>query len=339
MLVGRPFFVAVRVVTWALCVACSGMSGFGCGAEEAKPNLPAVLATIELPIAHRTANAAPSEATQVELGTSELRIEGGRELKLTNGRVPAGEIRDHVLANFKAKLGAKRVVAISAHAAVPYATLALVIHTALTSGAKELAFKVRKPGSNTDTGWLFVRDNRFARSAEQAVFAAAELPTWDSFARVWEDAVDACQQISQRGDCGYKPVLKAAGGQLDLMLRARGTGLALRFRQTGAPEPATQPKTARQAAEMLDGVKAPPQAREAPPEPSTEHVFTLRADQATVTPSPISSVMKLACGSQTCPAVVDAESGSMSGRVIALIGAAFPDGSADPKLAWVLPSQ
>jgi hypothetical protein len=199
---------------------------------------------------------------------------------------------------------------------------------------------VRKPNSNTDTGWLVIKQNHFIESAEDGKFQESELPAWDMFTKVWEDAVDACQS-SQRGDCGYKPVAKAAGGKLDLMLRARGTGLALRFRQTGVPTPAPgePPKPAKKAVEMLDGIKAAPVAEEVPPEPSTEHIFTLRADQATVTPSPVSAIMKTACGAQACPAVVDAEPLGMSGRVLSLIGAAYPDGTSEPKLAWVLSSK
>ena len=195
---------------------------------------------------------------------------------------------------------------------------------------------MRKPGSNTDTGWLVVKQNRFVTSADDGKFDESALASWDSFGQVWEDAVDACQ-ASQRGDCGYKPLAKAQGGKLDLMLRARGTGLALRFRQTGVPTPTEAPKPVKKAAEMLDGIKGAPAAEEVPPEPSTEHVFTLRADQATVTPSPVSGIMKTMCGSQACPAVVDADTISMSGRVLSLVGAAFPDGSPEPNLAWVLP--
>jgi len=334
----RFFLVDLRGSLAGFCLAAFAL-GAGCGGEEVKPELPPILGTLELPIAHRTSGTEPQDATRVEIGTGEIRINGETALKLeSNGKVPAAEVQGNMLSKVKDKLGAKRVLAISTHAATPYATLALVMNTALSSGAKELAFKVRKPGSNTDTGWLLVKDNRFTENADKASFQESDLAPWDSFAKVWEDAVDACQ-ASQRGDCGYKPLAKAAGGKLDLMLRARGTGLALRFRQTGVPTPTEEPKPVKKAVEMLDGIKGGAPAEEVPPEPSTEHVFTLRADQATVTPSPVSGIMKTVCGSQSCPAVVDAEPLSMSGRVLALIGAAFPDGSPEPKLSWVLSSK
>lgn len=315
-----------------------------CGGEEVKPDLPPILGTLELPISHRSSGTEPQDATRVEIGTTEIRIDGETALKLENGKTLPADAQGGVLTALKGKLGSKRVLAISTHAATPYVTLAQVLNTGLSAGAKEIAFKVRKQGTNTDTGWLVVKQNHFVESAEDGKFAEGDLPAWDSFTKVWEDAVDACQ-VSQRGDCGYKPLAKATGGKLDLMLRARGTGLALRFRQTGVPVPTEAEAAAAAAAqkpkkaEMLDGVKAAPAAEEVPPEPSTEHVFTLRADQATVAPSPVSGIMKTVCGSMACPAVVDADNLSMSGRVIALIGAAYPDGSPEPKLAWVLPGK
>ncbi len=317
-----------------LCLTVSGV--VGCDGQTKKPDLPPMLGILELPISHRTSGSEPQNATRVEIGTSEIRIDGEPVLTLQSGRVPATDVQGDVLTKLKAVLGSKRVLAISIHAATPYATLFHVMHTGLTSGAHEVAFRVRKPGSNTETGWLAIGQSHFVDSADEGHFADGDLPPWDTFTRVWEDAVDACH-LSQRSDCGYKPLAKAEGGKLDLMLRARGTGLALRFRQAGVPPPVDAPKPVRKAAEMLDGIRAAPAAEEVPPEPSNEHVFTLRADQATVKPSPVSGIMKVVCGAQACPAVIDAESLGMSGRVLSLIGASFPDGTPEPRLAWVRP--
>jgi hypothetical protein len=168
--------------------------------------------------------------------------------------------------------------------------------------------------------------------------------SWDKFTAVWEESLDACQSGMRGGDCGYRPLTKATGGKLDLMLRVRGSGLALRFRQTGAPpppEPVKKPK-----AELMDGLKGAKKANaaaaeeEAPPEPATEHVFTLRGEQAAEVPtSPVSAIMRPMCGSVSCPAVLESEGISMSGTVISFIGAAFPEGAPEPKLAWVLPKK
>jgi hypothetical protein len=194
-------------------------------------------------------------------------------------------------------------------------------------------------------------------SSEDGKFNEGELVPWDAFTKVWEESLSACQ-MSTRADCGYRPLAKAEGGKLDLMLRVRGSGLALRFRQAGAPPPASDAgtdsgqasaavaskskgkgkgKPKKKRAEMLDGVKAAPVAEEVPPEPSTEHVFTLRTDQATADPSPISAIVKPVCSGVTCPVVLDAEGISMSIQVLSLLGASFPDGTPPPTVAWVLP--
>lgn len=315
----------------ALSLFLLGLSA--CGGDEIKPDLPPIVGVLELPIAHRTGDKEPAGAARIELGTTELR-EGGQTLfPLENGKVPAAEQQGHSLPKLKAKLAGKSALAITMHAGVPYATLARVLNTALEAGAKTFAFKVRKQGSNTETGWLVVDDNHFVASAEDGKFPPAALLPWDAFTAVWEDAITACQG-TERVDCGYRPLAKATGGQLDMMLRVRGSGAAIRMRQIGVPPP-PEPAPVEEKKPSKKG--EPKEGEEPPPEPSTEHVFTLRAEHATQEPSPISGIVKGVCSGQSCAAVVDAEGISMGGRVISLLGAAFPNGTPAPKLAWVLP--
>jgi hypothetical protein len=308
-----------------------------CSTEEPKVEAAPALGVLELPLAHRNADSAPAGAVRVEVTPSEIRVEGESVLKLENGKIPAAEVSGYELPKLKAKLTGKSALAISTHAATPYATLARVMQTGYAAGAREFAFQVRKPNTTKDTGWLVVKQNHFTESAESGKFEESDLVSWDSFTKVWDESLNACQS-SSRGDCGYAPMAKAEGGKLDMMLRVRGSGLAVRMRQTGVPEAAEKPaEKPKPKVEMLEGVKGAAPAEETPPEPSTEHVFTLRADQATITPSPISGITKPVCGSQTCPVVFDAEGISMTVHVLSLLGAAFPDGTPAPKVAWVLP--
>jgi hypothetical protein len=309
-----------------------------CGGEDSAAEKPPLLGVLELPISHRAGGNEPPGAAHIELAPGEVRVDGETLFSLENGKIPAAEQSGHTLPKLKAKLSGKSALAISTYAATPYATLGRVLNTGLEAGARTFAFKVRKVGTTKDTGWLVVGNNHFTPSAEDGKFPAEQLVPWDNFVTVWEDAITACQS-TERVDCGYRPLAKAQGGQLDMMLRVRGSGLAVRMRQTGAPAQATPPPTEKKPrAEMLDGIKAPPAApEEAPPEPSTEHVFTLRSDHATLPSSPISGIVKPLCSGTSCSAVVDAEGISMSGLVLSLIGAAFPDGTPEPKLAWVLP--
>jgi hypothetical protein len=316
---------------------CSSLSLAACNKDELKSDGKPIVGVLELPIVHRNAAPEPGDAARIEIGASEIRVAGETILKLENGKVPAAERSGYLLPKLKEKLAGKRVLALSVYAASPYATLARVIHTGFEAGARELAFRVRKPGTSTDTGWMVLHDVHFTPSSDDGKFGDAGLLPWEKFAAHWEESLEACKAGVRSGDCGYSPLAKAQGGKLDMMLRVRGSGIALRFRQTGAPPPPEKPKKPK--LEMLDGIKggAAQPAEQEEPEPATEHVFTLRADQTTEVPSPISDIVKPVCGGQSCPTVMDAEGISMSGTVLSLIGAAFPEATPEPKLAFVLP--
>lgn len=332
----------------------AGLALGACGAkEEVKPDLAPKLGVLELAASHRTDDPEPSGAARIEITPSELLLDGEQVLPLENGKLPAAEKSGYDLPKLKAKLSGKKALAMGVYAAVPDATLARVIWTGIQQGANEFSFRVRKPNSTNKTGWLTLRNIRFIEKPDDSKFEESQLLPWDSFARGWDESLDACQGTT-KGDCGYKPLAKAQGGKLDFMLRVRGTGYALRFRQAGAPPavadagvaPAPD-KTAsakkakpkkKKKAELMEGLKAAPEApEEAPPEPSTEHVFTLRTEVATADPSPISGITKPVCGSIACPVVLDAEGISMASQVLAILGAAFPDGTPAPIVAWVLP--
>jgi hypothetical protein len=331
----RPFNVLFLAAILAATACTKG--------EEVKPEAKPILGTLELPISFRHGGTEPGDAARIEIGTSEIRVAGETVLTLENGKIPAAERNGDILPKLKEKLAGKSVLAISVYAASPYGTLARVINTGFESGARSLAFKVRKPGSNTDVGWMTLNQSHFTPTSEDGKFGDALLP-WEKFTAVWEESLASCRAGMRGGDCGYSPMGKAVGGKLDMMLRVRGPGLALRFRQTGAPpkpEPVKKP-----VAELMDGVKgkkridaaAAAAAAAEEPEPSTEHVFSLRGEQATELPSsPVSDIVKPVCGSVSCPAVLDSEGISMSGTVLSLIGAAFPDGTPEPNIAWVMP--
>jgi hypothetical protein len=319
----------------------------GCTKEgEVKPEAKPILGVLELPISFRHAGTEPGDAARVEIGTSEIRVGGETVLTLENGKIPAAERSGDILPKLKAKLAGKSVLAISVYAASPYGTLARVINTGFEAGARSLAFKVRKPGSNTEVGWMTLNQSHFTPTSEDGKFGEGVLLPWEKFTAVWDECLNACQAGMRGGDCGYRPMGKAEGGKLDMMLRVRGAGLALRCRQTGAP-PKPEP-VAKPPAELMDGVKnkkridaaaaAAAVAAAAQAEVSTEHVFSMRAEQATELPSsPISDIVKPICGSVSCPVVLDSEGISMSGTVLSLIGAAFPDNTPEPNLAWVMP--
>lgn len=330
----------VRLLLSTLCALAA------CAKEEVKPDLTPRVGVLELATAHRIGDSAPAGPAHIEISPKELVVDGETVIALDNGKIPPAEKSGYELPKLKGKLSGKQSLELSVYAAVPYATLARVMYTGFQSGIGEVAFKVRKPNSTNQVGFIDLKQNKFIASADAADFAESELVPWDKWTAVWDESLSACQAAGPKADCGYAPMAKAQGGKLDLMLRVRGSGYALRFRQAGAAEVAdagvaAAPKPAKKKkkrAEMLDGIKAAPEvAEEEAPEPSHEHVFTLRTDQATTEPSPISGIVKPLCGGIVCPVVLDVEGISMSGQVFGLLGAAFPDGTTAPKLAWVLP--
>ncbi|HEY6880126.1 MAG TPA: hypothetical protein VI299_19010 [Polyangiales bacterium] len=315
-----------------------------CTKEEVKPDLTPRVGVLELATAHRIGDSAPAGPAHIEISPKELVVDGETVIALDNGKIPPAEKSGYELPKLKSKLSGKQSLALSVYAAVPYATLARVMYTGFQTGVGEVAFKVRKPNSTNQVGYIDLKQNKFITSPDASEFAESELLPWDKWASVWDESLSACQAAGPKADCGYAPMAKAQGGKLDMMLRVRGSGYALRFRQAGvaavadAGVAAPAPKKKKKRAEMLDGIKAAPEAaEEAPPEPSHEHVFTLRTDQATAEPSPISGIVKPLCSGIVCPVVLDVEGISMSGQVFGLLGAAFPDGTTAPKIAWVLP--
>ncbi|HEX5656498.1 MAG TPA: hypothetical protein VFX59_04850 [Polyangiales bacterium] len=343
----RPALLALSAAALTAALALTG-----CDKEEVKPDSTPRVGVLELGTAHRFSDPAPAGPAHIEISPSELVLEGEQVIPLENGKLPAAEKSGYEIPKLKAKLSGKQSLALSVHAAVPYATLARVMYTGSEAGIKDVAFKVRKPNSTNQVGYIDIKQFHFIKSPDAADFTESELVSWDKWTAVWDDALSSCQAAGPKADCGYSPMAKAQGGKLDLMLRVRGTGFALRFRQAGAAEavadagapvaaadPKKKDKKKKKKAEMLDGIKAAPEAaeEEAPPEPSHEHVFTLRTDQATADPSPISGIVKPLCSSLVCPVVLDVEGVSISGPIFGLLGAAFPDGTTAPKVAFVLP--
>ena len=256
-------------------------------------------------------------------------------LALENGKVPAAERSGYVLPKLKAKLAGKRVLAISVYAASPYATLARVIHTGFEAGARELAFKVRKPGTTTDTGWMVLHDEPLhAQRRGRQVSARRRCCPGRSSRREWEESLSACQAGVRGGDCGYARSARPPGGKLDMMLRVRGRAWRC---ASARPARRRQPRSRKKPkAEMLEGIKGEARRRS-----RRRGARGARArDRARVHAARRSGRRgaelagqrhhKPVCGSVSCPAVVDAEGISMSGTVLSLIGAAFPDGTPEP---------
>ncbi len=309
-----------RGAAWLGCLAALLLALPGTGCEEpegqaavaAENALPAV-GILELPFSHRSGAPAPTNAVRVEIGIKELRVDGETLLPLVAGRLEDGAGPLEPIAKLSPKLssGARGGLALLVSVMTPYGTLARVLHTARQAGLTNFYFQVRKPGTSKDTGWMALPNLRTVTtvSAEQPPFADADLLPWSAFTDAWDASHGACR-ASGKADCGYRPPVKAEGGQLMMSLRARGRGMALRFSQYGVPDEGGDQKQGAIPA-LLAGIVAEGD-EEPPPTPEKEALFTVRAQDAMGPDSSISQIVRPVCTGRTCAALVHSDRGTQS---------------------------
>jgi hypothetical protein len=323
-----------------------------CGeqAPTTPPELPPLVGALELPLSFRNDAPAPSDALRIEASMTELRLDGQPVYTgLTRGTVPETERSaegglTQLLARVRAAPARSRA-ALTLLGTVPYATVVRVIETLNAAGYREYAFAVHPPGSSPTTiGWLGLSSPQIAPAQGPYAFPGGARP-WSDFTAHWADMYDACRG-GRYIDCDGAPSEPAQGGDLQIVLWSRGQGMQMRFNQINAPAAAT----ARPAAvQMIEGVPAPRAAapvEEGPP-PDTSGVFTFRAEDATnlaagpggtqVASSGISATARPVCGATPCAAIVEADPETPIMRVLSFVGAAFPNGSAPPTLAFRAP--
>ena len=68
---------------------------------------------------------------------------------------------------------------------------------------------------------------------------------------------------------------------------------------------------------------------------ATEAGFQFRGGESVKTPSPVSATMAPLCGKAACGIVITGRQDTVALWVIAMIGAAFPDGTTAPQAAFV----
>lgn len=340
----KPLSIAIG--TLACCISLAA-----CGDEE-KPaagetEKPPVLGVLELPVSLRTGDTAP-DGRKVEVGLTELRVDGATVLTLDGGKVLPADRSGDVAPKLKDALAtpAKSTMVLSAHSGLPYDTIALIMSSAHAAGIHDLALAVRKAGGSTDTGFAVYKNFTVTPKTDDEVALPSVAPhTWDEMTAAWQTMSDACRG-AETGSCAYVPNEPAKGGNLKIQLYAAGQGVNLNFFRVGlTPEQLAEEEKARTAAaaaakeDIVQGRKKQTDVAEdleAGP-PASEALFQFRAQEALETPSALSETMRPLCGPKACGAVVSAESATILVRVASLIGAAFPDGGAAPVLAFELP--
>jgi hypothetical protein len=335
----------------ALCVGM--LCGFGCGDKgegeggDEAPKGP-VLGDMELPVSLRTDGAAPTDARKLEMSPTEMRLDDQTVMMLEGGRVPASELQAGVLPKLKAALAspAKASLALHLHAMLPYDTLAQVLTTAHEAGVRDAVFRVRKVGATPDTGWLRADGYSLTGRTDGEVPIPSVAPRkWDEFTAQWTTINQACSS-ARTGSCAYVPTTPAKGGNLKIVLFAAGQGININFHRVGlspeelaAEEAARLAEVAKQKEDVVQGRKEAMDLEDAliGGPPPAEALFQFRNNEGLKAPSPVSATLAPLCGANACGVVLSADGNTKVLGVVSLIGAAFPDGTAAPHLAFEQP--
>lgn len=301
-------------------------------AEETKP----ILGVMELAISHRTDGSQPGGA-HIEISPTKLRVDGEEVAALANGKLAEGDASKLDAALQKAS---HQAAALEMHAQTPYATLVAVLDALDGASVSGVAFKSRDPESPSETGWTHVRGFELVDSLPEDTLveqSSVSPRSWDEFTKVWETAQQGCRS-AMSGSCAYKPKNVAEGGDLRIKLEAKGHAMNVVYQRVGGEPVEEQGEEKGGGVQMMEGVpNVDPveEVEEAPP--ATIAQFQFRAKEASASPSPISETTAPLCGKTACGVALVAEPTTMTARVVSLIGAAFPDGTPEPSVAFVRP--
>ena len=337
--------------------ALAGLASFGCTDKEAEeaakaealahsPSRP--LGDHDLPVSLRMFDSAPGGAATVEATDVELRLDGSAVVALDRGKVAAADRVGDVIPKLEARLRSpiKNAIALRLQANLPYETAALVLATAKKAGIHNAAFAVREVGGSQKTGWLVANGFSLSSKAEELPeIAGAKWPEWATFADKWQETFDGCRTAAT-GNCANLPGNIAEGGTLRMELMTSGRGITVNYFRRGLT-PAQEEVEDKHAEEILNRKKEDfLQGRITHDEmvealllghPSTYALFQFRYQEALKNPSSLTKTTQPMCKQQRCAVVLTADAVSSMLHVLSMLGAAFPDGTTAPALAFELP--
>jgi len=339
----------------ALLLSLIAVTILGCGKEaEEAPGATAdtevgrPLHDLELPVSLRNSDAQPSGAATVEATDEQLRLDGSPVIALDRGAVPDADQQGGIIPKLDAALrsSTRSTLALRLQANVPYQTVALAMNTAKKAGIHNVAFQVRQPGASDKTGWLSVNGFTMVSKGEDLpTIPGTEYMSWNSFTDKWQDAFDGCR-TSPSGNCAYVNENVAEGGSLRIELFASGRGLNVNYfrrglsrEQEAEEEKARADMVARKKEDFLQGRITEDEMVEVLllGRPSTYALFQFRYQEGLKAPSALQQVLAPVCNGPSCGLIVTADKIAHYVRVASMIGAAYPNGTALPKLAFEMP--
>jgi biopolymer transport protein ExbD len=303
---------------------------------------------VALPVSLRTRDVAPGDARAIEATDTVLRVDGEQLLTLDKGRVAAADRPNYILPKLEARLQtpARAELALRLQANLPYETVALILNTARKVGMSHASFQVRRVGDTAQTGFISFREFVMSSKADDLPpITAAAARRWNDFTDKWQPIFDGCRS-AESGDCAYVNDNVASGGTLKLELMASGRGLNVDFFRRGltpAQEAKEEKKLARQLAakkeKFLQGHLSHEDMVEALllGDPSTYALFQFRYQEALKPQSALSKTLAPICHDERCAVVVTADPITPLVNVLSMVGAAFPDGTAGPAVAFEMP--
>jgi hypothetical protein len=321
-----------------LALACGKSDDAALEAEDSAP----VVGVLELPLSHRSGDPSPTGAARIEISPTVLRLDGRKLLDLSQGNVPEAERPDHIISKLREGLTsgpARNTAELRMHVNTPYSTMVDILKTAKAANIHRVAFVVRPIQRPTETGFLIVENFRVEPATDEPIrFEGIHQRRWDDFVAAWQEGYAGCR-ARDYVDCSGYPAVPMTGGDLQIKFFARGSALKAEFTRFGGEDPAPEA----QPVQMLEGVPQPqPATGEGefePPDPVGQGAFTWRFEAATADLSGIKDAFRPLCGAQACGVVVTGDTGTLSLRLVSFIGAAFPDGTPAPALAFVIPER
>lgn len=311
-------------------VVLFGLVLFACGGEEpaAQPAAPEpIVRPVDLPVTKRHAGRPNAQAAVVEISPTAIALDGYQIVGLVGGRIPDDELRGGVLFDlqFRARGLASKGVVIRMHTLTRYDVMLAVLRG--LAEVPNVGFAVRA-GMSPEMGLLTVGRFEVREPSDAPIENEGAMQhTWAEVVGLWDEMHSRCE--GEFGfQCDVKPERIAEGGNAEIALFTQQDAFVIDFRRFGTEDPPPPPVELLPPQRDADG-----EMRDAPrPPPATRATFFFTRGATQQAESPLALTLRPLCQAQACGVRVTAPASQTAGQVLILIGAAFPDGFAPPRV-------
>jgi hypothetical protein len=305
-----------------LLVACSDAT------EAAAPAAPPpIVPPVDLAVTKRHAGRPNPRAAIVEISPTAIALDGQKLVDLAGGRIPEAAIRQEAFNELvlRSQGLASRGVVIRMHALTRYDVMLQVLRG--LSNVPNVGFAVRA-GMTPEMGLLAVERFEVRAPSETPVeFPAPYGHEWSEVVALWDEIHSRCEGETAY-QCEAKPERVAEGGKVEIALFTQQDAFVIDFRRFGTDDPPAPvvewlPPQRGTDGEDREMQRLPPATR------ASFFWFRAATQQAE---SPLALALRPLCQATACGVRVSAPPATSAGQVLILIGAAFPDGFAPPRV-------